>query len=251
MNTRILLLAISAAALSSCSSVYKTGQTPDDVYYSPAQERPAYVSGQSQDQNEYRGNHDYTGNNYYSDYYLRFKSSNYYRWSTFDDYYWYNWRYNTYLYDPFYSPVYYGNPYASPYNYYNTYNPKYYYTTSNYSGPRMYNLNTYDNTSRQSTYYNPKLGNNINPTTRTYSTSTNDRGGFLRSVFPNSNNSRSSYYNPSSGNNGRYNGGTTRSFDSGNNSGSRSSGTNSGSSSSGSRSSGGSSSGGSAPVRRF
>jgi len=211
MNTRILLLAISAAALSSCSSVYKTGQTPDDVYYSPAQEKPAYVSGQSQDQNDYRGNRDYTGNNYYSDYYLRFKSSNYYRWSTFDDYYWYNWRYNTYLYDPLYSPVYYGNPYMNPYTYYN---PKYY-TTSNYSGPRMYNLNTYDNTSKQGTYYNPKLGNNLNTTSRTYSnTTSSDRGGFLRSVF--SGNSKSSYYNPSSGNNGRYNGGTTRTFDSGN-----------------------------------
>ena len=41
MNTRILLLAISAAALSSCSTMYKSGQTPDDVYYSPGQERVA------------------------------------------------------------------------------------------------------------------------------------------------------------------------------------------------------------------
>ena len=39
MNTRILLLAISVAAFSSCSSVYKSGQTPDDVYYSPAPAR--------------------------------------------------------------------------------------------------------------------------------------------------------------------------------------------------------------------
>src|SRR6185369_11556507 len=99
MNSRILLLAISAAALSSCSSVYKSGQTPDDVYYSPAQQRPAYVNTETQDQSQYHG---------YNDYYLRFKSSNYYRWSTFDDYYWYDWRYNSYVYDPFYSPNYYG-----------------------------------------------------------------------------------------------------------------------------------------------
>jgi len=39
MKFRILLIALSAAAFSSCSSVYKSGQTPDDVYYSPA--RPA------------------------------------------------------------------------------------------------------------------------------------------------------------------------------------------------------------------
>lgn len=35
MNTKILLIALSAAAFSSCSTAYKTGQTPDDVYYSP------------------------------------------------------------------------------------------------------------------------------------------------------------------------------------------------------------------------
>ncbi|MBL0144498.1 MAG: hypothetical protein IPP48_00700 [Chitinophagaceae bacterium] len=36
MNTKILLLAFSVAAISSCSTAYKSGQTPDDVYYSPA-----------------------------------------------------------------------------------------------------------------------------------------------------------------------------------------------------------------------
>ncbi len=36
MNTKLLLLAFSVAAISSCSTAYKSGQTPDDVYYSPA-----------------------------------------------------------------------------------------------------------------------------------------------------------------------------------------------------------------------
>ena len=36
MQSKTLLLAISVAAFSSCSTAYKTGQTPDDVYYSPA-----------------------------------------------------------------------------------------------------------------------------------------------------------------------------------------------------------------------
>ena len=246
MNSRILLLAISAAALSSCSSVYKSGQTPDDVYYSPAQQKPAYVNTETQDQSQYHGRNDLAGSSYYSDYYLRFKSSNYYRWSTFDDYYWYDWRYNSYVYDPFYSPIYYGN-YGNPYGGYT--NPKYFYTTTNYSGPRMYNLNTYDNSNRQATYFNPKLGNNNNPSSKSFNTTTStDRGGFLRSVFSNSNNGNS-YYNSGNSNNGRYNGGTTRTFDSGTNS-SKSGSNSSGSSSSGSRSSGGSS-GGSAPVRRF
>ncbi|MEY2916497.1 MAG: hypothetical protein RIS73_211, partial [Bacteroidota bacterium] len=35
MNAKILLIALSAAAFSSCSTAYKSGQTPDDVYYSP------------------------------------------------------------------------------------------------------------------------------------------------------------------------------------------------------------------------
>jgi uncharacterized lipoprotein len=35
MKTKLLLLAVSVAVFSSCSTMYKTGQTPDDVYYSP------------------------------------------------------------------------------------------------------------------------------------------------------------------------------------------------------------------------
>jgi len=41
MKTKILLFALSAAVFSSCSTAYKSGQTPDDVYYSP--ERPIEV----------------------------------------------------------------------------------------------------------------------------------------------------------------------------------------------------------------
>lgn len=36
MNIKILLLAISATAFASCNTAYKSGQTPDDVYFSPA-----------------------------------------------------------------------------------------------------------------------------------------------------------------------------------------------------------------------
>ena len=35
MYAKILLIALSVAAFSSCSTAYKSGQTPDDVYYSP------------------------------------------------------------------------------------------------------------------------------------------------------------------------------------------------------------------------
>jgi hypothetical protein len=36
MQSKTLLIALSVVAFSSCSTAYKTGQTPDDVYYSPA-----------------------------------------------------------------------------------------------------------------------------------------------------------------------------------------------------------------------
>ena len=35
MNVKILLIAIAAVSLASCSTAYRSGQTPDDVYYSP------------------------------------------------------------------------------------------------------------------------------------------------------------------------------------------------------------------------
>lgn len=35
MNSKFLLIVLSLAGFTSCNTVYKTGQTPDDVYYSP------------------------------------------------------------------------------------------------------------------------------------------------------------------------------------------------------------------------
>ena len=43
MKSQILLLALTVAALSSCTTAYKTGQTPDDVYFSPARPQDEYV----------------------------------------------------------------------------------------------------------------------------------------------------------------------------------------------------------------
>lgn len=43
MIARILLVSVVAAGLTSCASTYRTGQTPDDVYYSPLRERESYV----------------------------------------------------------------------------------------------------------------------------------------------------------------------------------------------------------------
>jgi hypothetical protein len=82
MKYAILLLVLSVVVFSSCTTAYKTGQTPDDVYYSPARPQDEYVQTEKKD-DQYRYSDDY-----YEDRYLRMKVSNRYRWSDLDD--WYN-----------------------------------------------------------------------------------------------------------------------------------------------------------------
>ncbi|MEO6584372.1 MAG: hypothetical protein ABIO05_08610 [Ferruginibacter sp.] len=55
MNFKILLFAVSAAAIASCSTAYKSGQTPDDVYFSPAK-KVVEKTGKQQDEEEYVSN---------------------------------------------------------------------------------------------------------------------------------------------------------------------------------------------------
>lgn len=255
MKQRFLLLIVLTAALGSCTTMYKSGQTPDDVYYSPTKEAPAYV--------ETENSRDMQEDSYSSDRYLRMKSSNRSRWSAFDDdfAYWNNpsWN-NQRYYNSFYSGVYnpwvgsgwnygfgYGNIFAfggNPYypGYYGTpviiINPKTVNTRA--YAPRGGNLNTYNNS--RNVYTDPKTGE------RTYNISSGS------STLRTYRSSGGSYYNPSSGSS-RYNSNgspsrTIRTTESSsptyrsNNNGS------SGSSNSGGTRSG-SSSGGSAPVRTF
>ncbi len=112
MKSRILLVGLLAAMLTSCST-YKAGQTPDDVYYSPAREAVAKKETKRQDRYE-----DYVSSE--DDRYLRMKIRNRDRWSTIDDYdYW-----NDSRYVPYYSYNYYRNNWNSPY--WNNWNPGYY-----------------------------------------------------------------------------------------------------------------------------
>ena len=53
MRSAILLLVLSAAILGSCTSAYKTGQTPDDVYFSPERQQDKYVTAK-EDNNVYK-----------------------------------------------------------------------------------------------------------------------------------------------------------------------------------------------------
>lgn len=256
MKPSILLLAFAAVTISSCTSAYKSGQTPDDVYFSP--QRPQTEEYVARDRDEEPGY--YNGDDYYGDRYLQMKVRNRYQWSALDDYY-YNDRYSygfgggysyynslymnnpwspvsywNYYYNPYYSSFY--NPYYSPVFFVGTKYPNYY-NNNSYSvtnGPRRFNLNTYNSnqltngnyTNRRFDYNNNNQNNvNTNRYNNNYRNTRTSAGDFLRNSFGGNNNNSSNYSNN--------NGGGSRS---------------SGSSSSGGGSSS-SSSGGSAPVRKF
>ena len=239
MKSSVLLLALAVAAFSSCTTAYKTGQTPDDVYYSPTRPQDEYVRIEKEDDRRYRYEEDFQ-----EDRYLRMKIRNRNQWNDLNDWYAYE-RYgfgHNYYYGSYYNPYntwnYYYNPYCSHTVYINTI------STANAPRPRMANLNTYNQTTTN-TVYNPKTQFN-NPK---YSLPGNNNY--------NTGSNRSTYSAPrnSSSNSGSNTGNLLRTIFSGGNSNSSSSGSSSGSkpstSSSSSSSSSGSSSGSSAPVRRF
>lgn len=102
MKSIFTIAIVGAVMLSSCS-VYREGQTPDDLYYSPSREvrssNNAYVETQS-DRQDGRRNNDYSnsrsGYSAYDDFatmddrWLMMRVRNPYRWSMFDDYTYYN-----------------------------------------------------------------------------------------------------------------------------------------------------------------
>lgn len=192
MKSAILLLALSAIVFSSCTTAYKSGQTPDDVYYSPARPQDEYVKAERND--------DRYSDDYYEDRYLRMKVQNRYRWNDLDD--WYGserrYRYNVYS-----SYGLYNEPW-NPHTYWNSYYNPYYYSGSNiktvaYTKPRTFNLNTYNSNTSNNQQSNNKFRN-----TNTYTESRNSNsnsGNFLRNIFTGNNNSSSgSKVNTSSSN---------------------------------------------------
>jgi uncharacterized membrane protein YgcG len=196
MQSKTLLLALSVAAFSSCSTAYKTGQTPDDVYYSPAR-----VAIPDKDRDDDR---DHVRNDRRDDYEITMGIRDR-RWRDFrDDYEYKN------------SPYNYTVCNCMCYGYY--YNPYYYpwaiYTTKLYTAPvnttpRMVNLNAYNG-------YNTKVATGktngtvtwSNPSTQyNNSNRSTDRSETRRVLFPRNNNNNSSSsnetrtYTPSSSNN--------------------------------------------------
>ena len=206
MQRQILLLAITAAALSSCTTVYKTGQTPDDVYFSPTRPQDEYV--RVEEKEDYRNQYD---DKYYDDRYLRMKVHNYSQWSTLDDWYAYdrygyraNYYYGTY-YNPYTSWNYHYNPYCQ--NNVIAYHPGYAGQTSvaqNVQRPRTFNLASYTGT----TYNNANNSINMNSYKtgmgRPVYNNKNSNNGFsntLKQIFNSGTNinssSNSSYSSPS------------------------------------------------------
>lgn len=208
MKSSVLLLVIAAVGLGSCSTVYKTGQTPDDVYYSPARETEEYVEVKK-DQYRSRG---YEYDNA-EDRYLRMKVRNPYRWNTFDDYYYNDWAYtNNYGYNSF-NPFYTWNSYWSWNSYYNPYchnivvvNPKS--SPTVYSKVRNFSMGSYVNNNTTKTSTTKSSG--VRPTSRynnsnynnSNSNNNNSLGTSIRKVFSggNSNSNSGGSYSTSSSN---------------------------------------------------
>jgi hypothetical protein len=189
----------------SCTTAYKSGQTPDDVYFSPQRPQDEYVRI---DDKKERYQYDDRGED---DRYLRMKVRNRQLWSDLDFYYNdpFAYRYNLITPPYFYSTPwnyynswnYYYNPYAI--NYYNPYATKVYVInpkSPNENRPRMTNLNVYNNVG--SSYGD---GPASSGKTRVFGSSSSqgsssprrsNAGDNLRNIFSsNSNNSNSSSTN--------------------------------------------------------
>ncbi|MBS1627665.1 MAG: hypothetical protein JSR09_09510 [Bacteroidetes bacterium] len=204
MKNKILLFSLTILILSSCSTAYKSTQTPDDVYYSPATGADDKETVKSNKQNDRYENYlSSTDDNY-----LRMKVRNYSLWSGIDDYaYWYDSRYDFSYYN-LWNPGYF---YGYNYNYYNGYifypyylggwggyympnpviyvigykNPK---TTVATSGGSGSYLTTYKNNTYNNSNYNLKT----NPYRR------EGFGSLIKQVFSSSNNNNSSASNNTS-----------------------------------------------------
>jgi hypothetical protein len=189
MNQRILLIGLLAATVTSCST-YKAGQTPDDVYYSPAKELRKEVKKETSKEEKYE---QYARNE--DDQYLRMKVRNHQRWGTIDDYdYWYDSRYDhcscncyprqygwgtSYYYNPW-RPTWYSGSYYSPvYPIVFYKSPKVYTGTTGKTNLVAYRNKTYNNTNYN---YNPK-----NPSAN----NGNNFGNLIKQVFTTPNGSTS------------------------------------------------------------
>ncbi len=235
MKTKHLLLFGLIVAFSSCSTAYRTVQTPDDVYYSPAPPQDNYVqTDNQQDKDSYGYNNNNTYNNedleirrgirdqrYRSNISLDFGFG-------YDPYNSLGYGYNPYNYNPYaynYNPYGYNNYYSYPgvsyypysHNYYDSYSSpyyNYYYPPVYYIpqpgtavtiAPRRYNLGAYNSTNTRPLYTHPttqpSTTNSVPVRTFTPQPATRSGvGNLIRRVFTPENNNRT-YSNDNSNNN--------------------------------------------------
>ncbi len=241
MNTKLILLALSVATFSSCTTLYKAGQTPDDVYFSP-------VRTYGEDREQVQQQRDEVKTYSHEDRNIRFgindprwrNLDNDFRYNPFN--YGFNYGFNDFRYNPYnfgFNQGYYYNPYFWPHPVYSTV-----FTTPaspKNTTPRIANLGGYNTNGTVRTPTNTKTGT---VPVRNYSTTNKGSavGNVLRQIItPNNNNTNynnsDSRRNSSSNNNSTNNStNNTRSYTP--------------SSSSSSSSSGRSSSSGSTPVSR-
>jgi hypothetical protein len=239
MKKTLLIALVSLAAFSSCTTAYKSGQTPDDVYYSPLPKQEEYSKREEDKNNRYT-------EEYYDDRYLRMKVRNRYQWNDLNDWYSYerwgfghNYYWGSY-YNPYNSWNYYYNPYSHCPNTMAYSNPKLVNATTQTAKPRVFNVGTYTNTTfNNSTVQNGKTGSRVastrpvyNNTNTTSSSRTKTEGGLGRTIrnVLNSGNDNNRTYTGGSNNNGGSNNRTytPSSGSSGNSSSSSSSGGSSG-----------------------
>ena len=197
MKKFILSSLIAVNLLTGCSSVYQTGQTPDDLYYAAGATPSENFTRNREQPDEYQ---EYISTQ--DDNYLRMKVANRNRWGAIDNFsYWNDMRYD-YGFNSFYSPYAYNyNPFMNSYgmglygsyytglgnyylgmgNFYPAYGyggyysgyGNYYgnimgwhnpiYTVINYGKPRIFNR-TYTSGSNLSSYRNSSYNNSNNTT---------------------------------------------------------------------------------------
>ena len=195
MKLSLLLSVFTAILFTSCSTAYRTGQTPDDVYYSPVIERENNREEKRREVAQVDP----------EERQIRMQAYDY-RWRSLDDRYDYGSRYNPYRYgynyDYYYNPFFYNFPvytnafwpaFNNPYglNFNNSFWPNSFIVNQRSSAPRTSNLSSY-NRSRQLTTFNPKGGAASSGNTyRRYNNNNSDNNNrqIIRPSFDNNNNS--------------------------------------------------------------
>lgn len=206
MKQALLFFVLGLGLFSSCTTAFKSGQTPDDVYYSPGSDLPT-VREEKKIQEEKAQYQDYVSS--LDDRYLRMKVARRNRWSTLDDFdYWYDSRYdfNSYNYsyysslNPYWNPYYrfsigYGNSYypGSFYNYGWGWNNPVYAVAHYYSVPYTpvksggYTSGSFSTAYRNKTYQNSNYGYKDSKTGAFIPSSSNSSfGNLLKRVFTSS-----------------------------------------------------------------